>query len=155
MPITRERFPLLELNVNRNHYGIHAGCCCFALHTKSMFTKLRTELLNDRFELRFQPIDATHALKRSAGDSYCNVFLGLSFSSLATLLSFACEWIDKSVPLGKYSLSSRLVFSLDPRCQGLCGSQKYTFVSFARVNRLWPDNSVPRSTPSGSILGAN
>ena len=37
----------------------------------------------------------------------------------------ACgECTDKSVPLGKYCLSRPLVFSFDPRCQGLCGSQK-------------------------------
>jgi hypothetical protein len=29
-----------------------------------------------------------------------------------------------SVFLGKYCLSRPLVFSLEPRCQGLCGSQK-------------------------------
>ncbi len=47
--------------------------------------------LNDSSELRIQPIDATHALNRSAGDSYSNVFLGLSLSRLATLFSCACE----------------------------------------------------------------
>ena len=31
---------------------------------------------------------------------------------------------DKSVPFGKYCLSRPLVFSFDPRCHGLCGSQK-------------------------------
>src|ERR1039458_451617 len=43
---------------------------------------------------------------------------------------------DRSVPFGKYCLSSRLVFSFVPRCQGLCGSQKYTFTSVATVNAL-------------------
>jgi hypothetical protein len=33
-------------------------------------------------------------------------------------------WNDRSVPLGKYWCSSPLVFSLVPRCHGLCGSQK-------------------------------
>ena len=41
--------------------------------------------------LRTQPIDATHALNRSAGVSYSNVFLGLSLSRLATLFSCACD----------------------------------------------------------------
>jgi Ca2+-transporting ATPase len=41
--------------------------------------------------LRFQPIDATHWLNRSAGVSKFNVFLGRSFNRLATALSFACE----------------------------------------------------------------
>src|SRR4051812_5232756 len=40
--------------------------------------------------------------------------------------SSACENTDRSVPLGKYCRSRPLVFSLEPRCQGLCGSQKYT-----------------------------
>jgi hypothetical protein len=30
-----------------------------------------------------------------------------------------------------------LVFSLEPRCQGLCGSQKYTAMLVAMVKRLW------------------
>jgi RNA-directed DNA polymerase len=33
-------------------------------------------------------------------------------------------WPARSVPLGKYWRSSPLVFSLVPRCHGLCGSQK-------------------------------
>ena len=37
-----------------------------------------------RFGLRRQLIDATHWLKRSAGVRYSNVFLGRSFSRLAT-----------------------------------------------------------------------
>ncbi|NKB47969.1 MAG: helix-turn-helix domain-containing protein [Alphaproteobacteria bacterium] len=71
-----------------------------------------------------QPIDATQALNRSAGDSNPNVLRGRSLSCRATL--FRCAWLctDKSVPLGKYCLSRRLVFSLEPRCHGLCGSQK-------------------------------
>jgi len=36
------------------------------------------------FWLRFQPVDATHWLNRSAGVSKFNVSLGLSFSCLAT-----------------------------------------------------------------------
>ena len=31
---------------------------------------------------------------------------------------------DRSVPFGKYWRSRPLVFSLVPRCHGLCGSQK-------------------------------
>lgn len=42
----------------------------------------------------------------------------------------------RSVRLGKYCRNKRLVFSFDPRCQGLCGSQKYTATSVARVNRF-------------------
>ena len=71
-----------------------------------------------------QSVDATQALNLSAGVSNPNVLRGRSFSCRATLLRCACEYTDKSVPLGKYCLSSPLVFSLDPRCHGLCGSQK-------------------------------
>src|ERR1700688_4258861 len=72
-----------------------------------------------------QPVDATQALNLSAGVSNCKVSRGRSFSCRATLFRWACEWTDKSVPLGKYCLSRPLVFSFDPRCHGLCGSQKY------------------------------
>jgi hypothetical protein len=41
--------------------------------------------------LWIQPIDATVWWNRSAGVSKFNVFLGRSFSLLATALSFACE----------------------------------------------------------------
>jgi len=37
-----------------------------------------------RFGLRFQPVDATHWLNRSAGASKFNVSLGLSLRRLAT-----------------------------------------------------------------------
>ena len=41
------------------------------------------------FRVRSQPVDATHWLNRSAGVSKFNVFLGRSFSCLATALSLA------------------------------------------------------------------
>ena len=44
---------------------------------------------NVRFWLRFQPIDATHWLNRSAGVSKFNVFLGRSLSRLAMAFSLA------------------------------------------------------------------
>jgi DNA-binding CsgD family transcriptional regulator len=34
-----------------------------------------------------------------------------------------------------HCLSKPLVFSFEPRCQGLCGSQKYTLISVANVKR--------------------
>ena len=52
--------------------------------------------LSDRFGLRFQSVDATQALNRSAGDSYSDVFLGRSLSRRATALSFACECYARS-----------------------------------------------------------
>ena len=43
----------------------------------------------------------------------------------------------------KYYRSKPFVFSLDPRCQGLCGSQKYTGTSVSMVNRRCWDISLP------------
>src|SRR5262249_17190891 len=76
------------------------------------------------FVLRAQPVDATQALNFSAGVSNPRVLRGRSLSWRATLLRWACEYTDKSAPFGKYCLSRPLVFSLEPRCHGLCGSQK-------------------------------
>jgi hypothetical protein len=42
--------------------------------------KLTPLLTNDRFWLPLQPVNATHALKRSAGVSKYNVSLGRSFN---------------------------------------------------------------------------
>src|ERR1035438_4741360 len=61
---------------------------------------------------------------------------------------------DRSVPLGKYCLSSRLVFSFVPRCQGLCGSQKYTFTSVATVNALCLAISNPPSRHQQTVNAA-
>ena len=47
--------------------------------------------------------------------------------------------------LGKYCRSSPLVFSLVPRCQGLCGSQKKTCTLVATVKVLCLAISSPRS----------
>ena len=49
---------------------------------------------------------------------------GRSLSSSATASRSASVIVVKSVPLGKYWRSSPLVFSLEPRCHGACGSQK-------------------------------
>ena len=40
------------------------------------------------------------------------------------------------------------MFSFEPRCQGLAGSQKYTGMSVAVVNDLWVDISDPWSQVS-------
>jgi hypothetical protein len=37
------------------------------------------------------------------------------------------------------------VFSLVPRCHGLCGSAKNTFTPDSIVKRAWSDSSLPRS----------
>src|SRR5665213_2305688 len=90
---------------------------------------------NVRFGLPAQPVDATQALNLSAGVWNAKVSRGRSLSWRATLFRCAWEWTDKSVPLGKYCRSKPLVFSLEPRCQGLCGSQKYTAILVANVKR--------------------
>src|SRR6476620_12693411 len=75
-------------------------------------------------EVPAQVVDATQALNRSAGVANRRVLRGRSLSCRATLLSWACEYTDRSVPLGKYCRSRPLVLSLETRCNGLCGSQK-------------------------------
>jgi hypothetical protein len=87
------------------------------------FTQKKT-LFDVCFVLRSQPVDATQAFKLSAGVSKPKVLRGRSFNRLATAFSLAWECTDKSVPLGKYCLSKPFVFSLEPRCHGLRGSQK-------------------------------
>jgi hypothetical protein len=44
---------------------------------------------NGKYLVRIQPIDATHALNRSAGVSYSRVLRGRSFNRRATAFSFA------------------------------------------------------------------
>jgi hypothetical protein len=51
-------------------------------------------------------------------------FLGLALSAAATAAISRALCVLRSVPFGKYCRSSPLVFSLVPRCHGLCGSQK-------------------------------
>ena len=45
------------------------------------------------------------------------------------------EAAQVAAPLGRYCRNRPLVFSLMPRCQGLCGSAKYTFTPVAAVSR--------------------
>jgi hypothetical protein len=49
--------------------------------------------------LRIQPVDATICWNRSTGVSKFRVFLGRSLSRLATALSFACEYTERSILL--------------------------------------------------------
>ena len=73
---------------------------------------------------RFQAVIAMSSLSFSAGVAQPRVWRGRPLSSAATRSSWSWLWTARSVPLGKYWRSSPLVFSLEPRCQGLCGSQK-------------------------------
>ncbi len=88
------------------------------------FKSSRNSCSSAAWHLRFQPVDATHWLNRSAGVSKFNVSLGLSLSRLATAFSRFWWTFERSIPFGKYCRSRPLVFSLELRCQGLCGSQK-------------------------------
>ena len=84
------------------------------------------------WDRRFQAVVATGGFSGSnsrrcmafAGVIQPSVLRGRSLSSVATSRSRPGECTDRSVPLGKYWRSRPLVFSFDPRCQGLCGSQK-------------------------------
>ncbi|AEW99212.1 transcriptional regulator (plasmid) [Streptantibioticus cattleyicolor NRRL 8057 = DSM 46488] len=67
---------------------------------------------------------ASSLCRRSAGVSQPSVLRGRPLSSAATACRCSRVWTDRSVPLGKYCRSRPLVFALEPRCQGLAGSQK-------------------------------
>jgi len=73
--------------------------------------------------------------RTSTGVFQPSVLRGLVFRAWATARRSLAVCRLRSVPLGKYCLSKPLVFSFEPRCQGLCGSQKYTAMSVANVNR--------------------
>src|SRR4051812_26018139 len=91
----------------------------------------------------------------------CDLFGGLGEGE--ALAGSVVEFVDdcvevrfgdglKSVPLGKYCLSRPLVFSLVPRCQGACGSQKKTSIPApmricfqSRISGPWSQVSERRS----------
>ena len=62
--------------------------------------------------------------RASAGVFQPRVLRGRVLSARATASRSSREWRARSVPFGKYWRSRPLVFSLVPRCHGLCGSQK-------------------------------
>lgn len=64
--------------------------------------------------------------RRCLGVSQFSVLRGRSLSSSAMASRSASVRGDRSVPLGMYWRNSPFVFSFVPRCQGECGSQKYT-----------------------------
>ncbi|TXS64154.1 hypothetical protein EAO76_39860 [Streptomyces sp. sk2.1] len=64
------------------------------------------------------------SLRASAGVFQARVLRGLLLSARATASSSLASHRDRSVPFGKYWRRSPFVFSLVPRCQGLCGSAK-------------------------------
>jgi hypothetical protein len=60
----------------------------------------------------------------STGVFQSSVLRGRELRAAATAAISSALCMLRSVPLGKYWRSSPLVFSLVPRCHGLCGSQK-------------------------------
>jgi transposase len=64
------------------------------------------------------------ASRVAAGDLKASVSRGLVLSLAAIASSWGWLNWERSVPLGRYWRRSPLVFSLEPRCQGLWGSQK-------------------------------
>src|SRR3954453_21084802 len=64
-------------------------------------------------------------------------------SRVAIASSSACENTDRSVPLGRYWRSRPLVFSLEPRCHGACGSAKETRRPVSAASSLCRAISLP------------
>jgi len=66
----------------------------------------------------------SHWSSASAGVFQSSVFRGLALRAAAIAAISSALCMLRSVPFGKYWRSNPLVFSLVPRCHGLCGSQK-------------------------------
>ena len=79
-----------------------------------------------------QAVDATQALKRSAGVSNPGVCLGCPLRRRANVSRCSCECTDKSVPTGKYRRNNPFVFSFEPRCQGLLGRRNWRAQAWTR-----------------------
>src|SRR5579862_65092 len=71
-----------------------------------------------------QGVDATLVCSLSAGVRNPNVCLGRVLSLRAMSSNSDCEKLDRPAVFGRYWRNRPFVFSLEPRCQGLCGSQK-------------------------------
>jgi len=83
---------------------------------------------------RSQAVDATARPKTSEGFIHPRLCRGRPFSSQATALRSALLRLARSSPLGRYWRSNPFVFSLLPRCHGLCGSQKNTLTLVSMEN---------------------
>ena len=71
-----------------------------------------------------QGVSARSSVSFSDGFIYPSVLRGRSLRLFAMRLRSPRVRSDRSVPFGMYWRNSPLVFSFEPRCQGLCGSQK-------------------------------
>src|SRR4029077_14554663 len=95
-----------------------------------------------------QGVDATLACSLSAGVRNPKVCRGRVLSLRAISSSSDCENLDRSAFFGRYCRSRPFVFSFEPRCQGLCGSQKETCIADAILKGLCWAISSPRSQVS-------
>ena len=84
----------------------------------------RPQMKMSGFSRRSQAVLAPTRANASDGVIHWRVCRGRPLSSAATASRCAAEWTERSVPLGNYCRSSPLVFSFEPRCHGLWGSQK-------------------------------
>ena len=73
---------------------------------------------------RIQPVSATISVNFSDGVIQPSVLRGRSLRLRAMRSRSSGRVTERSVSLGMYWRNSPLVFSFEPRCQGLCGSQK-------------------------------
>src|SRR5581483_5409129 len=73
---------------------------------------------------RIQPVSARRSASFSDGFMNPRVLRGRLFRLLAMRARSSAPRRERSVPLGMYWRKSRFVFSFEPRCQGLWGSQK-------------------------------
>ena len=83
------------------------------------------------------------AMKMVAGGVHESVLRGRLLSWSWTAARSAAECRRRSVLFGKYCRRRPLPFSLVPRCQGECGSQKYTARPVAAVIWSWLAISLP------------
>ena len=96
----------------------------YALRDGAERTAGRTGVPLTSLRIAAQPVDATHSLNRSAGRLEVQRFSGPLVELARHLVEMGLRVRRQVGPSGKYWRSRRLVFSFDPRCQGLCGSQK-------------------------------
>ncbi len=73
---------------------------------------------------RFQGVRARSSASFSDGFRYPSVARGRSFRLRAMRSRSLVLNSERSVPFGMYWRNNPFVFSFEPRCQGLCGSQK-------------------------------
>ena len=69
----------------------------------------------------------------------------LAVGAAGVVFMFVAFHLERSVPFGKYCRSRPLRCSLEPRCQGLFASAKYTGSPVSFVSSACAESSLPRS----------